>query len=87
MEIMAKRLFVCLGLFKRIDQVEHFNVHGQYMRTSMGEEGKSKVYLRYERLANLCYYCGTITHENEECMKKFEDLRKGIPVEEIQHHR
>lgn len=39
---------------------------------------------KYERLGNYCDYCDKLDHEDKECVEKFEDRRKGAPVESIQ---
>lgn len=41
--------------------------------------------MQYERLGNYCYYCGMLSHEDQECEFKFEDKCKGMLVEFIQH--
>lgn len=84
-----------LGSFKRVDHSEmsflRVRIAIDITKLSVQaftlqcEEGIAyPITVRYERLGNICYYYSKIDHEVRECLVKFEDVRKNLPVDEIQ---
>ena len=56
------------GIFMRVQVVIDASKPLSRGRKTMLDDGiNGWVYFKYERLPNICYWCGCLTHNNKDC--------------------